>query len=385
MQVPHESLRLRDPSNWNVFITDLSADNPTVPEQFKEDTLDEVLDFLDTEHKTVMGKAMQDKIPEQQLSVYWQRVLEITGLIDGPPMQQPTVITYEPRHAVTDARSLGASYSSDQNLVTLYPFNILVGSKDLHLAATNRGLVEENNTQNIFHEMAHATGQAVVKRLMVISGANNQSSLTWVSHAYSPLLFAFRKPEKTEVWKVNRAGLFFEEAFAELTAIKVSKSFQDQETTKPENDESEEDSLTLGLDIRNYASWIRTIDTTHAEYSITPPVKAAFTVDILSKATGVDLYQLLCQMRVPETQAQSKRQFITTLEEFQPGLYKYLRDLTYNYDDFLAGYFRVLDCLNNNKFPEAIRDKPKSPILYRAISAFNRGRFARKLFRTNRR
>lgn len=74
----------------------------------------------------------------------------------------------------------------------------------------------------------------------------------------------------------------------------------------------------------------------------------ASALSILNDASGANLYDLMIQMRHPESKASAKKEFITAINSVRPGLYQELRRLEYTKPDFTAGYSLVQDIIEAN-------------------------------------
>ena len=77
-----------------------------------------------------------------------------------------------------------------------------------------------------------------------------------------------------------------------------------------------------------------------------PAVAAGAGLYLLSKYTGVDLYELLLASRQPERFTEAKREIVQTIEGVKKGLYKTLRDAEYSRGGFNAAYQAIIDTIN---------------------------------------
>lgn len=192
---------------------------------------------------------------------------------------------------------------------------------------------EMREIATLVHELAHSTVANKNVRAIVSDGnkvrIEDDDGMT--THRFN------RGWEESEHNSTPILGDFFDEAFAEETAAQWRKGFFPKVSGDPRISFST-GSARLPAKYFNINWRSGSLDyQTHANN----PAYAAYAIDMLSNASGIDLYELIRQTRIPGQLASAKRDFIRAINSIDNTLYRDLRDLPYTADDFLKGLVRV--------------------------------------------
>lgn len=195
------------------------------------------------------------------------------------------------------------------------------------------GYVEQLRlTSTLIHEFAHSTaGQG---KSILVSTPSTLHLRTIPFREMQKAKMDMRSPSLDE----GSQGYFFEEAFAEGAAARWRETQPGYQTTKG----------TVCVDGHvmplQYASVdLRDSDGEQNYYSYS--AFCAYAMELMSEHTGVDLFDLTCQMRKADDIATPQRQFIRAVNSIKPGLYRQLRTLEYGREDFSQGLRLVKDAI----------------------------------------
>lgn len=193
------------------------------------------------------------------------------------------------------------------------------------------------------HEKAHETGIFTRKALSFIS-RNAGNGEVIIDEVFLTGMCTLNLMDEGEIV----IGNFFEEAFAESTAMRWNDEYCLRENVPGYADCREMkwragllDSVLLprkyfmAADYNTEGFYPEGLSP--SDSSIFTPSIAAYGLELLNGCTEVDLYQLIVDARKPGLEASAKREFIKAVNAIQPGLYAKLRNLEYTTEDFTKG------------------------------------------------
>ncbi len=184
------------------------------------------------------------------------------------------------------------------------------------------------------HEKTHETGIATRKGYAVRMLKDGEMIGRRVLTVTGPLKNKVNNHSAEEL--CGGVGHFFEEAFAEETAARWREEVITDLPSRIDRI-SEKD-----FDKRMPGRYLH-IPAEHISLSVpilpkvAAPSIAAYSMDLLSDISGVDFYDVMVKSRHPETEVEAKRTLVQSLNNVQPGLYRYLRDLPYSRKGFYEG------------------------------------------------
>ncbi len=199
------------------------------------------------------------------------------------------------------------------------------------------------NVSILVHEMTHSTS-ILTRRVTAFDSPN--------SPAYTAGMMTTTVPSPEIVGQPYRKGIFLEEACAEEAAARWRESV---EPIRRQTDYYHQLLLSNGESLPwRYFQTQGPLDESSTSYEVitygwSNSAYCAEAVRLLSEHTGVDIFELMIMARHPEYETEAKRAIVQTIEGVKRGLYKQLRDLEYNQEDFIKGLHLAIDAIQDDR------------------------------------
>lgn len=194
-------------------------------------------------------------------------------------------------------------------------------------------------TSKAVHEKAHETSFAT-RKVWAIQMPRGSDDYTTSIQAEVGLRKS-KIERKTGDIDSTAIGSFFEEAFAEETATRWREEAIEQHKQNGHILLPTRLGFNLPLRYFNYSLDASYPGGIMADSSF--PAIAAHGLEILSKYSGMDFYQMIVESRHPETEVAAKRRLIQSINAIAPDLYKKLRDVPYTEEGFKEGLQIIKD------------------------------------------
>ncbi len=303
------------PSEYKVVVTpnNTLVDTPSVlakdaydaPSFFKNDQA--VITNAINQDRANASDDLSEKLIQEYQTVQ-QNIAEITGLrIDAVPY-----ITKLPA-------DIGGRYTSADHSIYL--------AENIEHANRARRL------GTLAHELAHAGSRNTRKTIRIYSGNGG-------------VLYSLSGSQRLKIsrqdngrWEHTKNGDFFEEAFAE------EASARNLEKMLPQYEKYGSILVDLNDRVSLPRRFVKTAqhpdandkDFRSINHEYATSAIAAFGLNILSESTSQDIFEMLRDARVPDTEAVATRALIRAINSVHPRLYAYLRTRSYNLQDFTNG------------------------------------------------
>lgn len=179
------------------------------------------------------------------------------------------------------------------------------------------------------HETSFSTRKALTVRLPSGTGSYEHFIRTGIGSVKTKIT-----QENGEV-SLMEQGQFFEEAFAEETATR----WREEAISGHKELGGMQWQTSWGVHLpRRYHNYSH--DVSHhgaVQSNANLPALAAYGLDLLSKYSGTDFYEIIVESRYPQNELSSKRHFIQSINAIEPGLYQKLRSVPYTEEGFKQG------------------------------------------------